>query len=314
MELEPGQQLELNVDMTASGPPPGWHIIPLLCDQDESLSLITWDGPDNMDIIEATANIDGLNGVYNYDYSKYYIPDFVTSELKVLTYGEQYWISTSHSQDWRVPDYEPPPPPPTDYLKMTKSQLFTYLTNGQVAADWWDLSFTDRLALAHRVIEWWSFPIKAYCAVSHHEGKPTTNPYHDEPLPRQYSCECYCEMNLRYYLIGSNQGVPDTAWWWDQNKDVDGWMPFDPGHCFYLPVDSVSISKGTFGHWICALQVQDDKLKWAAWVFFNLDEIVTAGNERQMPYGSSVSVFGVEGVRADGNIDLETNPFVTFEV
>lgn len=208
----------------------------------------------------------------------------------------------------------PLPPPPNDYILMGKDELYSYLINGSVATDWWGIPDSDRRPLARKIIEWWSYPIRAYVKDEGGSGcsaPPTYDPYKN-PSESQRLCECYCEASLRYFRLGSKEGCLTNMYYWEQLEDR--WKCFCPDYDFKLPIVIVGVSKGTFGHWVCGIQVGTNRGVFASWIFFNLDEIVTPGNPRQMPSGSSVALYDVTGVFRTGLVTLTTHPFVSFSV
>ncbi len=206
-------------------------------------------------------------------------------------------------------------PPPSNYLLMTKSELYSYLINGSVARDWWGILDSDRRSLARKIIEWWSYPIRAYVCDKGGSGcliPPSNDPY-TNPSGSQMSCECYCEASLRFLRLGSKEGCPTNRYYWEQLEDK--WKCVCPDYDFKLPIVIVGVSKGTFGHWICGIQVGTDQMVFGSWIFFNLDEIVAPGNPRQMPSGSAIRLYDVIGIDSWGMVELTTGAgFVTFTV
>lgn len=208
-------------------------------------------------------------------------------------------------------DAPPPPPPPTEYLNMSQSELYSYLIDGSVAADWWSLSYNERKQLGLKIIQWWSFPIRAYVRDKGGIGcndPPMYDPYL-QPVANPLTCQCYCEAGLRYFQLGSNQDCRTDLYYWEQLEDR--WI------CFYkedfnLPIFIAGVSAPSLAHWVCAIQIGQDLQNWNSWIFFNLDEVVVPGNPRQMPYDSTVGIFEVIGVRQDGFPKCSQNPIVTY--
>jgi len=101
-------------------------------------------------------------------------------------------------------------------------------------------------------------------------------------------------------------------YYWEQLEDK--WKCVCPAYDFKLPIVIVGVSKGTFAHWVCGIQVGTDREAFGSWIFFNIDEIVTPGGS-QMPLGSTVGLWDVIGVDSYGQVKLQSGyPFVTFTV
>lgn len=176
------------------------------------------------------------------------------------------------------------------YLDMTKEQLLPHLINGTVSRDWWALTDIDRTLLAKRIIEWWSFPIDAWCSAKGGAGCATPPSYSGYDIAA--NCLCGCEMGLRLNLFKSHIGVATNHYYWQRNEpESTAWHCVNPGYSFGLPCAVVMIAKeGYEGHWICALQIAPDPSAFDSWIFFNYQEIIKPGNPAQMPYGATVQL------------------------
>ncbi len=266
----------------ASAVTPGYHLVHLNSGWNE----IIYDGAP-IDVSET--GIANLVAIYHYTGSEWlvYLPTLPPEQcnLKTMEYGKTYQINVGIVQDWKVANYTPPP---TNYLAMSKAELFPYLTNGAVARDWWSLSYDDRRALGLEIIQWWSYDYCDYQAIARAYGgangvnPPNHSPWHNPELNigGKIGLGMECASAYRHSLFSniSPSNVPNNVYWYkghgtaidsdtpEYSKDEGPyiWKCYELGVRFNLPM-GVAIGDAD---WLNCLQVGEDVSKLESWIFF----------------------------------------------
>lgn len=207
----------------------------------------------------------------------YRIKDWQGNTLEKLIQSRGYWMMLSEDFIWEA----------------DCGDMEARLLSHEIADNWWNIPDTYREDLAYDIIQEWSFPIRAF-AIDRGDTPPELAPW-DYESSSKYLCQCMCEAELRYFILGEHEGAPENFWWYDQLSDE--WRCVNPGFSFGLPIYLGAVDKvGWGGHWILAIQIDESISDWDSWIFFQYDEIVRPGNPAQMPVGSNVRVFEIEGV------------------
>lgn len=159
--------------------------------------------------------------------------------------------------------------PLTDYLNMSKDKLYSYLINGSVAKDWWNLSYNDRRQLGLKMAQWWSYEwfgpgialAKGDTACGGIEWfNPREEP--EKTIGGHIGIGMEFCSGLRYCLFSDNTIAPTDIYWW-RSRD-EKWYCYNSGVCFHLPT-GVAIGDAD---WLNCLQLDKDVTKLDSWLFF----------------------------------------------
>lgn len=216
--------------------------------------------------------------------------------------------------------------PPLDYLLMSKGELYSHLINGNVATNWWGMSYSNRRELGLKIVQWWSYDYFDYQALATAYGGSncTDPPTHDlraEPeknINRQVGLGMETASAYRHILFSdiSTTKVPNNVFWWKQHwgGSIDSdepeptvWKCYEPGVRFGLPM---AIALGA-ADWLNSLQVAEDVSKLESWIFFQtwLIDGYPGCDEHHWPlekYGRSAEIWTIDSIDSSGHTRPDT--------